>query len=164
MQVSFLQLVGSALNDFTVIVLVISGLLSLVLEAAFGKGSNDWIEGVAILCAVAVVVLVTAVNDYQKEQQFRELSELAESCQVAASCTLQSCRCVLERTACRNDLAPCAPQVTVLREGKEKEISSTDLVVGDVLLFESGDVLAADGLTFTGDNIRQVATCHCQLH
>ena len=34
-----------------------------------------WIDGVAILLAVAIVVLVTAVNDYTKERQFRGLQE-----------------------------------------------------------------------------------------
>lgn len=32
-----------------------------------------WIEGVAILISVIVVVLVTALNDYTKERQFRGL-------------------------------------------------------------------------------------------
>lgn len=31
----------------------------------------SWIEGVAILISVVVVVLVTALNDYTKERQFR---------------------------------------------------------------------------------------------
>ena len=33
----------------------------------------DWIEGVAILLAVVIVVLVTAFNDWSKEKQFRGL-------------------------------------------------------------------------------------------
>jgi hypothetical protein len=33
-----------------------------------------WIEGVAILVCVAIVVLVTALNDYTKERQFRGFS------------------------------------------------------------------------------------------
>lgn len=32
---------------------------------------SAWIEGVAILICVVVVVLVTAINDYSKERQFR---------------------------------------------------------------------------------------------
>ena len=31
-----------------------------------------WLEGVAILSAVVVVVTVASVNDYQKEKQFRK--------------------------------------------------------------------------------------------
>lgn len=32
---------------------------------------SAWIEGVAILVCVVVVVLVTAINDFSKERQFR---------------------------------------------------------------------------------------------
>ncbi len=35
----------------------------------------EWIEGAAILVSVAVVILVTATNDYQKEKQFKALKE-----------------------------------------------------------------------------------------
>ena len=35
--------------------------------------ASDWIEGVAILIAVIIVVLVTAFNDWSKEKQFRGL-------------------------------------------------------------------------------------------
>jgi len=35
----------------------------------------DWIEGVAIIVAVVVVVLVTAFNDWSKERQFRGLKK-----------------------------------------------------------------------------------------
>lgn len=39
-----------------------------------GEGHGTaWIEGVAILLCVVVVVLVTAINDYSKERQFRSL-------------------------------------------------------------------------------------------
>ena len=82
-QVSFLELISNTLGDFTIIVLIISGVASVALELAFGKaGDNGWIEGAAILAAVAVVALVTAVNDYEKEQQFRELSALSSETQV----------------------------------------------------------------------------------
>jgi len=37
-----------------------------------------WIEGVAILVAVVVVVLVTAFNDWRKEKQFRGLQNKIE--------------------------------------------------------------------------------------
>lgn len=35
------------------------------------ESDAGWIEGVAILISVVVVVLVTALNDYTKERQFR---------------------------------------------------------------------------------------------
>jgi len=54
-------------------------------DAAADAGHTDeteseasWIEGVAILVAVLVVVLVTAFNDWQKEKQFRGLQNRIE--------------------------------------------------------------------------------------
>ena len=45
-------------------------------------------------------------------------------------------------------------QVTIVRNGKQQEVSTADLVVGDVLLFGYGDILAVDGVLIQGDNIR----------
>ena len=79
---SLLDLVRNALNDVTVIILIISGVVSLVLDLILDSGGSEWIEGAAILAAVAVVVGVTAANDYQKEKQFRDLSKLSEDSEV----------------------------------------------------------------------------------
>ena len=40
------------------------------------------VQGAAIMAAVAVVVLVTAVNNYQKEQQFRALNQINDDVKV----------------------------------------------------------------------------------
>jgi len=42
------------------------------------ESEASWIEGVAILVAVLVVVLVTAFNDWNKEKQFRGLQSRIE--------------------------------------------------------------------------------------
>jgi magnesium-transporting ATPase (P-type) len=82
-QVSLLELLGKAFDDSTIIILMVAGTLSLGLGLAIpSPGGNDWIEGAAILAAVAVVVGVSAGNDYQKEKQFRELSNLSEESEV----------------------------------------------------------------------------------
>ena len=76
---SFLELLLEALDDFTVKVLLGAGSASLGLEfwLAQQDGSKpNWIEGVSILAAVAVVTLVTAGNNYQKEKQFKALQEV----------------------------------------------------------------------------------------
>lgn len=46
------------------------------------------------------------------------------------------------------------PQVTVLRDGGVEDISVFDLLVGDVMLFETGDIVPADGVIITGNTIR----------
>jgi hypothetical protein len=42
-------------------------------------GAGGWVEGVAIIVAVLIVAVVTATNDYTKEQQFRALSVIRDS-------------------------------------------------------------------------------------
>ena len=84
-QISFWELLGNTFEDFTIIVLVISGVLSIALEVAFGDSDHGWVEGAAILAAVAVVALVTALNDYEKEKQFRYLSALSSESQASIS-------------------------------------------------------------------------------
>ena len=81
-QVSFGELLARSLDDFTLRVLLAAGALSLLLEAALGADAGGWVEGAAILAAVAVVALVTATNDFQKERQFRALSALSSAADV----------------------------------------------------------------------------------
>ena len=51
----------------------------------------DWIEGVAIVIAVLVVIMVGSLNDYQKEKQFRKLNAKKEDRQVRALRDGQTC-------------------------------------------------------------------------
>jgi P-type Ca2+ transporter type 2C len=39
------------------------------------KDKVDWVEGVAILVAIAIVTVVQSINDYQKEGQFMKLNQ-----------------------------------------------------------------------------------------
>ena len=81
--VSFFEVLLDALDDFTLLILMASGALSLVLEYSVVPGGDyGWLEGTAILLTVTVVVLVTSVTNYQKEIKFRELSALNEDVKV----------------------------------------------------------------------------------
>ena len=91
LQTSFAELVKGALSDFTVLILLGSGIVSTILGVTVDTSDAGWIEGAAILVAVAVVVLVTAVNDYQKEKQFRELNKASEGGQVGNPSVMLSC-------------------------------------------------------------------------
>lgn len=101
LQTSFLELVKEALSDFTVLILLASGLVSLALGLTVDKSDAGWIEGAAILVAVAVVVLVTATNDFQKEKQFRELNKMSEGGQVSLQLALASKHCSVLSTSLR---------------------------------------------------------------
>lgn len=62
---TLLELVWEALQDKTLIMLIVAALVSLAL-GIHENPSTGWIEGTAILVAVALVVTVGATNDYQK--------------------------------------------------------------------------------------------------
>ena len=81
-------------------------------------GSSDeteseagWIEGVAILGAVAVVVLVTAFNDWRKERQFRGLQSKIEH----------------------------EHKFATLRAGQVEQVPVRDLLVGDICQVKYGN-------------------------
>ena len=44
-----------------------------------------------------------------------------------------------------------------MRDGREQEISSFGLVVGDVLVVEGGDILPADGILVDGSTLRYLS-------
>ncbi|KAG0321343.1 hypothetical protein BG000_003276, partial [Podila horticola] len=79
---SFWSLVKKAYDDRTLILLSIAAFVSLGVSIYEDYGPHHpkdeprvgWVEGVAILAAVAAVVFTNAINDYQKERQFRKLN------------------------------------------------------------------------------------------
>jgi Ca2+-transporting ATPase len=142
---SLWQLMWIAMKDKVLILLSIAAVISLALglyqdlgvehPPVFSKDCPrpvgcpapkvDWIEGVAIMVAIAIVVLVGSINDWQKERQFKKLNEKRE-----------------DRT------------VKVLRGGNEQVINVRDLAVGDIALLEPGEVLPVDGIFLRGHNVR----------
>jgi len=78
-----LQIMWMTFNDKVLIILTVVATISLALGLYqdFGQSSRysgpkvRWVEGVTIMIAVAIVVVVGSLNDYQKEQQFIKLSE-----------------------------------------------------------------------------------------
>lgn len=81
-------------------------LTNFYLSAYHDEGEEEagWIEGVAILISVAVVVFVTAFNDYTKEKQFRGLQNRIEG----------------------------EHKFTVIRGSEIQQIGVGDIVVGDI--------------------------------
>ncbi|KAK4100093.1 calcium-translocating P-type ATPase [Parathielavia hyrcaniae] len=134
---SFLRLAWIALQDRVLILLSVAAAVSLGLglyqtfspsqhksEEDQGRARVEWIEGVAIIVAVLVVVVVGALNDWQKERQFRRLNRKKED------------RCG-----------------TVVRAGRAERVSVHDVLVGDVMVLEQGDVIPVDGVLIEGHNL-----------
>jgi Ca2+-transporting ATPase len=81
---TLLQLMWIALMDKVLLLLSAAAVISLALGLyqTFGvkhtkeEGAQvEWVEGVAIIIAILIVVLVGAGNDYQKERQFVKLNK-----------------------------------------------------------------------------------------
>uniref|UniRef100_A0A8R1I4W9 Calcium-transporting ATPase n=1 Tax=Caenorhabditis japonica TaxID=281687 RepID=A0A8R1I4W9_CAEJA len=133
---SFFRLAWEALQDITLVILLVAALVSLGLS--FYKpppehSSNDsseseagWIEGVAILVAVLVVVIVTALNDWTKEKQFRGLQSKIET----------------------------EHKFSVIRNGEAVDIVVNELVVGDIARVKYGDLLPADGILIQSNDLK----------
>merc|ERR1711865_553529 len=115
---SFAELCLEALNDTTMIILCVSAVVSLAIGVI--KGDGEWYEGFAILMAVVIVTLVTAINEYKKEQQFQELNKVK------------------------------GESKTKIRRGgtDQPDADSGKVVVGDVIKLELGDKIPADGVLF----------------
>ncbi|KAJ3161363.1 hypothetical protein HDU86_007145 [Geranomyces michiganensis] len=117
-----------ALKDKTLIVLCIAAVVEIAvgIYEAVGKGDKlGIIDGCAIVLAVLIVVLVASVNDFRKQAQFRKL----------------------------NDFSKSLSGVKVFRNGETLTIPTKSLLVGDICIVETGDVLPADGVLVQGFSV-----------
>lgn len=127
---SIFELAWLAFKDKVIILLSVAAVVSLALGIYQAAEKVDdetlqWVEGVAIIVAVVIVVVVGAANDWQKERQFVRLNKKKED---------------------RN--------VKVIRSGKSREISVYDILVGDVMHLEPGDMIPVDGIFIAGHNLK----------
>ncbi|XP_075248477.1 LOW QUALITY PROTEIN: plasma membrane calcium-transporting ATPase 2-like [Convolutriloba macropyga] len=134
---SFLQLCWEACQDLTLIILICASIFSLVLalvvphdkekdDADKSSKTVEWIEGLAIMIAVCIVVLVTAGNDWSKERKFRGLQERISKEQ----------------------------HVDALRDGEINPLNVTDILVGDIVHVKYGDQVPADGLIIQCNDLK----------
>lgn len=79
---SIFQLAWMAYNDKVLILLSVAAVVSLALgiyqsvtPQPNGEAPVEWVEGVAIMVAIIIVVVVGAANDWQKERQFVKLNK-----------------------------------------------------------------------------------------
>lgn len=74
------SIMKDAASDKTMIVLLIASAVLIILNEIMEDDKTiAWTDGFGIFLAVAVVVLVQTVNEYQKEKQFMKLNQSAES-------------------------------------------------------------------------------------
>ncbi|KAB2013075.1 hypothetical protein ES319_D09G132900v1 [Gossypium barbadense] len=113
--------VWDALQDLTLIILMICAVVSIGVGLATEGWPKGMYDGAGILLSIILVVLVTAISDYRQSLQFRDLDREKKKISV---------------------------QVT--RDGRRQQVSIYDLVVGDVVHLGIGDQVPADGLFISG--------------
>ncbi|KAK3306245.1 calcium-translocating P-type ATPase [Chaetomium strumarium] len=134
-QRSLLQLAWLAFNDKLIFLLTASNVVSLALgiyeavtddgEGGDGGGKLEWIEGVTIAVAILVIVFGQAINDKLRNRRFLKLNEKKDERDVA-----------------------------VVRSGRNTVISVFDILVGDLVRLEAGDVVPADGVLVDGFGVQ----------
>ena len=123
----FCHYVWEALKDLMVRILILAAVVSIVLGCTFSEDpSKDWVDGVSIVVAVLIVVLVGSITDYQKEQKFHELNEVQNE----------------------------GTKYKLIRNGQPQDHISDDLLVGDLIMINYGDIMAADILLIEGNGIK----------
>ncbi|EFQ35497.1 calcium-translocating P-type ATPase [Colletotrichum graminicola M1.001] len=131
---SIWKLMWIAFNETVLILLTVAGVISLALglyetlgvdRGPGAPASVEWVEGVAILGAVIIVVIVGSHNDWQKEKAFVRLNTKKDN-----------------------------REVKVIRSGKSVMINVNEILVGDVLHLEPGDMVPADGILIEGHEVK----------
>ena len=98
--------------------------LILIVAAVVSVAVGDYTDAAAILAIVVLNALLGFYQEFRAEKAIAALKRLA------------------------------VPHVKVRRDGHIQEISARDLVVGDVMLLEAGNVVAADGRVLGAANLR----------
>ena len=109
-----------------IIVEQLTGVLTILLfiAALVSAVLGDWIEAVVILVIVVLNAVLGYVQEFKAEQSMAALKRMS------------------------------VPKVRVRRDGKPQEISARELVPGDVVILETGNIVPADGRVLQSVNLR----------
>jgi len=124
---SFLKLCWLAFKDTTILILTAAAIISLGISLGVEEFRSHfaYLEGLAIVIVVLIVILVQASIDYSKEKKFRQLNSVKDNY-----------------------------DVQTIRAGSVHAIQSTDVVVGDVVKISAGDKLAADAIVISASRLK----------
>lgn len=87
------------------------------------KGEPDYVEPVIILIIIVVNGIVGVIQEAKAEQSINSLKKMA------------------------------APQAVVLRDSTWVKINAAEVVPGDIIMLETGNMIPADGCILSGDNL-----------
>ena len=123
----FCAYVWEAFEDLMIRILVVAAIVQIVLGATLSDDpAKDWVDGLSIIIAIVVVVLVGSITNWQKENKFHEL----------------------------NDFQSKETKYKVIRNGQPMDLPSDDILVGDLINIMIGDIMPADVLLVEGNGIK----------
>ncbi|PVU94582.1 hypothetical protein BB561_002417 [Smittium simulii] len=132
---SFVRLMINVLNDKMMLLLVFAATVSTGMgiyedvrvtgNPEEDKNNVNWIEGFSIIIAIAIIVLFTASNDFFRDKRFSKLNYK------------------------KNDR-----QIYVTRNGIKQRVSVNNVLVGDIMHVESGEILCADAVVISSSDLK----------
>ena len=115
-------------EDETLRILCIFVVFSLILGFFIDEPVEKWVEKISILIAVVIILFVTALSNYIKEQQFQKFQ--------------------------RSNNKATARDIYVYRGGDRIKILVCELLVGDIVQISPGEILPVDGILIVGNDIQ----------
>ena len=109
----------------TILKILIGAAVVSLAAGLIQHGFSGLIEGCSILMSIAIIVVVTSVNNWVKERQFQELQR-------------------------KTDIT----SAIVIRNGVTKTISMEDLCVGDLVVIEPGKTIPADCVLISSEDMQ----------
>lgn len=96
-------------------------LIALAIKLVFLIKDFDWYETIGILIAIFIASFISTISEYGSEQAFKKLQDDSSKTKVKA-----------------------------IRDGIIQEIDIDEIVVGDIIDVEAGDMIPADGVVIKG--------------
>ena len=111
---SFIARFFSQFKDVMIIILLISAALSLFFGILSDEGFSEYLDAIIIFAIVILNATLGVIQESKAENAIESLKKMSQ------------------------------PYSKVIREGKEVFVKTTDIVVGDIIVLEAGDIVPAD--------------------
>ena len=121
---TFCDICWNTMKDKIIFFLVFLGIISLIVGVKSDE-KYDWVEGFSILLIVAIIVIAKGTVGSQKVKNFRKLQEMH-----------------------RNRAA-----IIVMRDGEKSLIHPEEILVGDKVFLDTGDLIPADGIVLQATSL-----------
>ncbi len=117
-RISMAKRIWDAATEPMLLMLIFAAVITLIVNTAryFTGGEYNFLECVGIFAAISLSVVITVITEGKSEKAFEALNRINED-------TL----------------------IKVIRNGEPTQVAQREIVVGDIILVETGDKIVADG-------------------